>query len=212
MELQRFDLGEGYSFSLNVNNFSQDSDIYVIFRCKENAIILSTEICMKLFGAYNKVNKLLEKFTFQGRLTYFIDTEEPNAITNLALLRKYNRNKAAFQCKWFIEGYRFGDEKLTPNSIPVTRAMLRKLRRLRSLLNIAICHWESNLLLIGTELAHEPQYIFMAQYRPVYFSLQKAISKCGYLQTISVGHYTHRFLTMWCKKVRLTKSIYKKYL
>jgi hypothetical protein len=212
MELQRFDLGEGYSFSLNTDNFSQDSDIHVIFRHKEKTIILPTEICMNLFGAYNRVNKLLEKFTFQGRLTYFIDPEESDGITNLSLVRKYNRTKAIFQCKWYVEGYRFGDKKFEPNVIPVSRALLRKLRRLRGLLSIAVAHWESKVLLIATELIHGPQFIFTAQYKPVYFSLQKAVSECEKLHVVRLGFYTRRFLAMWCKKGRLTMAIYRKYL
>jgi hypothetical protein len=61
MELQRFLVDGDFSFSVAVNNFIEDTDIFIIFRRGGNGVNLSIGTAQKLFKCLPKINKNTEE-------------------------------------------------------------------------------------------------------------------------------------------------------
>jgi hypothetical protein len=203
MELQCFEVDNDFSFSVAVNNFIEDTDIFIIFRRGASGILLSPETAQNLFKCHPKINKMMKKFQFEGALTYFIHPEESGGITNLILTRKYDRRNGIFRQGCYLEAYKFGAIYKLPVVLPISKQVLVKLStRWRNLPDIVL-HWQSKVDHISDEILNGPKLIFIPQHFPVLLSFTKSVVQaCNAgkpLTYSSMSWYVQRFLTHWCK-------------
>ena len=126
MELQRFRVDGDFSFTISVNNFIEDTDIFIIFRRGINGTSLSAETTQKLFKCLPKINKLQKKIMFEGTLMYFLSPEEAGAVTNLILTRKYDRRRGCFKRGWYLETRKYGAVYRPPIILPISEDVLIK--------------------------------------------------------------------------------------